>query len=89
MKQRIAVISAILENAKEHQAEFNEIVAQFQSMIRGRMGIPFHEEGISVVALTVVGSMDEINTLTGKLGRLPCIQVKTAISKVEIHDETV
>lgn len=89
MKQRIAVISAILENAKEHQSEFNEIVAQFQSMIRGRMGIPFHEEGISVVALTVVGSMDEINTLTGKLGRLPCIQVKTAISKVEIHDETV
>lgn len=89
MSKRVAVISAILENPREHQADFNDIVAQFQDMIRGRMGIPFHQGGISVIALTVLGSMDEINALTGKLGRLPHIQVKTSISKVEVEDETI
>ena len=48
------------------------------------MGIPFHEQGISVISLTVVGTMDEINSFTGKLGKIPNIQIKTAISKKEL-----
>ena len=43
MKKRVAVISAILENAIEHQAEFNDVIAKFQKNIHGRMGIPFHQ----------------------------------------------
>ena len=36
MKKRIAVISVMMENAKEHQVEFNNIVANFQQYIYGR-----------------------------------------------------
>ena len=84
MERRIAVISAVLENSKESQGNFNDIVASFQGLIYGRMGIPFHEQGISVISLTVVGTMDEINSFTGKLGKIPNIQIKTAISKKEL-----
>ena len=49
MERRIAVISAVLENSKECQGNFNDIVASFQGLIYGRMGIPFHEQGISVI----------------------------------------
>lgn len=84
MKKRVAVISIVLENAKEHQGEFNNIISKYQEYIYGRMGIPFHSEGISVVSLTMVATTDEINALTGQIGSIPSLQVKTAISKTEI-----
>lgn len=81
---RIAVIGAVLENPVETNHAFNDIITEFQGNIRGRMGIPFHEEGVSVVSLTVVGSLNDINGLTGKLGNLDGVTVKTSISKKEI-----
>ncbi|MCR6514161.1 MAG: TM1266 family iron-only hydrogenase system putative regulator [Clostridium sp.] len=80
--KKIAVISAILENPKECQEDFNKIVSDFRGSIRGRMGIPF-EEGISVVSLTVIGELNDINSLTGKLGNIRGVTVKTAIAKKE------
>lgn len=83
--KKIAVISAILEEPIVFQNEFNEVVASFQNIIKGRMGLPFKEEKISVVSLTVIGDLNEINSLTGKLGNIPHVTVKTAISKKEIQ----
>jgi len=82
--KKVAVISAILEEPELCQNEFNAVVSQFKSIVRGRMGIPFLEGNIGVVSLTVVGELDEINSLTGKLGNLQHLSVKTAISKKEI-----
>jgi putative iron-only hydrogenase system regulator len=48
------------------------------------MGIPFQEEGIAVICITVVGELNEINSLTGKLGNIPHVTVKTSISKKEL-----
>lgn len=48
------------------------------------MGIPFEEHGVSVVSLTVVGTLDEINSLTGKLGNIENVTVKASISKKEL-----
>jgi len=48
------------------------------------MGIPFDEEGVSVVAITVLGDLDSINSLTGKLGNIKGVSVRTSISKKEI-----
>jgi|UPI0008DA0DCA putative iron-only hydrogenase system regulator len=84
LKERIGVISAILENPKSSQYEFNKIVSEYKRIIKGRMGIPFDEEDISVISITVVGTLDEINSLTGKLGNLHECIVKTSISKKEL-----
>ena len=80
--KKIAVISAILEYPQECQEEFNKVVSNFRGSVRGRMGIPF-EEGISVISLTVIGELNEINSLTGKLGNINGVTVKTAIAKKE------
>lgn len=82
--KKIAVISAILEEPKKCQKQFNDIVSEFKGIIRGRMGIPFEEENISVIAITVIGELNEINSLTGKLGNIEHVLVKTSISKKEI-----
>lgn len=85
LKKRIAIISAILEEPKNSQYEFNKIVSDYKNIIKGRMGIPFQEEEISVISITVVGTLDEINSLTGKLGNLRNCIVKTSISKKELE----
>lgn len=79
--KRIAVIGAILHEPREIQSEFNETVGSFKGIIKGRMGIPFDEEDISVISITVESDIDEINNLTGKLGNLPGVTIKTAISR--------
>lgn len=82
--QKVAVISAILEEPEKCQKQFNETVSNFKEMIKGRMGIPFNGEQISVVCLVVAGDMDKINSFTGKLGSIPYVSVKTSVSKKEI-----
>lgn len=81
--KKIGVISAILEEPGKCQEEFNSVVSNFRGSIKGRMGIPF-EEGISVISIIVTGELNEINSLTGKLGNINGVTVKTAIGKKEI-----
>lgn len=81
--KKIAVISAILEEPDVCQKKFNEVVSDFKGIIRGRMGLPF-EEGLAVICITVIGDLNEINSLTGKLGNIEHVTVKTSISKKEI-----
>lgn len=81
---RIAVISAILENPATSQQVFNDVVSSFHEIVRGRMGIPFDQHQIAVISLTLCGPLDKINSLTGKLGSIPGVQVKAAISRKEI-----
>lgn len=83
--QRIAVISAILEEPGRNQQVFNDVVSGYHGIIRGRMGIPFDLYGMAVISLTLVGPIDQINSLTGKLGSIPGVQVKAAISRKEIE----
>ena len=78
--KRVAVIGAILEKPQVCQKPFNDIVSSFKGIVRGRMGIPFDGENMAVISLTVVAELDTINALTGKLGALPHVTVKTAIS---------
>ncbi len=80
--KRIAFVGAILEDPEAIQGEFNAVVSSFKPIIRGRTGNPF-PEGVAVVSLVVMGEVDQINALTGRLGQIPSVQVKSAISKKE------
>ncbi|MBD7916162.1 iron-only hydrogenase system regulator [Clostridium sp. Sa3CUN1] len=82
---KIGVISAILEEPSKCNAKFNEVVADFRGSIKGRMGIPLENE-TSIISIVVVGSLNEINSLTGKLGNIDGVTVKTAISKKEVGE---
>lgn len=80
MEKRIAFVGAILEEPEKVQGEFNSVVSAHKSIIRSRCGNPM-PEGVAVVSLVVMGHVDEINALTGRLGQIPSVQVKSAISK--------
>ena len=85
MEKKIAVIGVILDHPQQVQFEFNKTISEYKDIVRGRLGLPLVEQGISAVSLTVVGSLDRINSLTGKLGNIEGVSVKTSISKKEIE----
>lgn len=83
--KRIAIIGIVLEEPAKHQDEFNTVVSEYNDIIKGRMGLPFSEENIGIISIAVVAEMDKINSLTGRLGKIPDISVKTAVSKKEVN----
>lgn len=85
--RKIALISAILEHPAQSQKQFNEIISAYKSIIKGRMGLPFDDDDLAVIAITVIGSVNEINSLTGKLGKIQNVVVSTAFSKKELSEK--
>ncbi len=84
--KKIALISTILEEPEKNQKDFNELIGNYKGLVKGRMGLPFDEYNMAVISITVVGTVNEINSLTGKIGNIPNTTVKTAFSKKEIGD---
>lgn len=80
MNKRIGVIGIIIEDLTQ-VSDVNELLHQYSSIIIGRMGIPYKERAVSVISLIVDGTTDEIGALTGKLGKLKGLSVKSALSK--------
>ncbi|ADQ39718.1 NikR nickel binding protein [Caldicellulosiruptor acetigenus I77R1B] len=81
MERRIGVIGIVVENRKEVSDKLNKILSDHGDIIVGRMGIPYKERGLCVISLIVDGTTDEIGALTGKLGSLPGVKVKSALTK--------
>jgi putative iron-only hydrogenase system regulator len=44
------------------------------------MGVPRHDCNVGVIALIIEGTTDEVGALTGKLGNIPGITVKSALT---------
>ena len=81
MELRVAVIGIIIEN-EETAAELNKILHEYREFIIGRMGIPYRKRGINIISIAVDAPQDEINALSGKIGRLNGVKTKTAYSDV-------
>lgn len=80
METRIGVIGIVVEDL-EQISRINDVLHQHADVIVGRMGIPYKKKGISVISLIIDGSTDEIGSLTGKLGNIEGVNVKSALSK--------
>ena len=85
MQTRIAVMSIIVEKNETVQA-LNTLLSEYGEYIIGRMGIPYKARGINIISIAIDAPQDKISTLSGKIGALSGISVKTAFSSV-ISDE--
>ena len=79
METRVAVIGIIVED-KEAVATLNEILHEYSEIIIGRMGLPYREKSISIISLAVDAPQDRIAALTGRIGNITGVSVKTAYS---------
>ena len=72
----LGVVSVIIEDPEQYAREVNTILGEHKELIRGRLGLPFHEKDLGVIVVVVEGEIDIINGLTGQIGRLPSVSVK-------------
>ena len=80
METRIALVGIIVEDTSA-AAEANEILHQFGRYIVGRMGVPYRGKGICIISVIIDAPQQEISAMSGRLGKLPGISVKTLYSK--------
>ena len=78
--KRIGVVGIVIEDVSQ-AAEANNILHEYSHIIIGRMGIPYKERGLNVISLIVDGTNDDIGALSGKLGKIKGLSVKSALSK--------
>ena len=81
MQTRVAVIAIIVE--KDSAVEkLNAVLHEYGNFIIGRMGIPYRARGVNIISVALVAPQDSISALSGKLGNIDGISVKTAYSSI-------
>ena len=80
MEKRVALIGIVVEDIESVEA-LNHILHEYGDYIIGRMGIPYRCRGISIISIAVDAQMNVISTISGKLGMLKGLSVKTIYSK--------
>ncbi len=79
MESRVAVMSIIVEKPDSVE-KINRLLHEYSEFIIGRMGIPHREKKISIISIAIDGPQDKIAALSGKIGNLDGVNVKTAYS---------
>ncbi len=81
MENRIALIG-IIASESSTIGRLNEILHEYSEYIIGRMGLPYKEKKINIISIVIDAPNDIISSLSGKLGMLKGISVKTQYSKI-------
>ncbi len=75
METKIAVVAMMIEDASVSD-RVNTLLHQYADKVVGRMGIPYREKNLNIISVVIDAAPDEINSLSGNLGRLPGVRVK-------------
>jgi putative iron-only hydrogenase system regulator len=81
MEKRIGFVGIIIENRTQHADAVNHVLAEFGKNIVVRTGVPNVRSKYAVITLVVDATSDEIGALTGKLGMIEGVSVKSALAK--------
>ena len=80
MEKRIGTIT-ILVTDRSMSAQINPIISECADIILCRQGLPFQQRAVAVISLIVEGTVNQINALTGKVGRLQGVECKAVMTK--------
>ncbi|MBQ2853523.1 MAG: hypothetical protein IJE76_09115 [Bacteroidales bacterium] len=84
MEKRIGAVIIEIEK-RENASLVNQVISKHSEIILGRQGLPRSNKN-SIISLILEGTTDEIGSLTGQLGRIDGIEVKSALLKSKSND---
>jgi len=79
--RRIGIVAIIVEDPDSAYNQLNDVLHGYADIIIGRMGMPYRERNLSIIALIVDGNTDQVGAMTGKLGQIEHVTVKSAFAK--------
>ncbi len=82
MERAVGVVAIIVKKRTSGAPEVNEVLTEYGDIILGRMGLPYQARELNIITLIVDATTDQIGALTGKLGKIPEVTVKSTLAKV-------
>ena len=79
--KRLGFVGIIIEDRLKAAPLVNKVLSQYGEEIVARVGLPYKERKCSVITLTVDMTSDEVGALTGKLGAIDGVTVRSALAK--------
>ena len=83
METRLGFVGLIIEDREKNAASVNAVLSEFGEIILARMGVPCPERDCFSITLVVRATTDQLGALTGKLGKLSGVSVKSMLSKAK------
>lgn len=83
LEKRLGFVGIIITDRKASADKVNAVLSQHGDIIVGRMGLPHARGDTNVITLIVDATTDQLGALTGHLGQLNGVSVKSALPKVE------
>jgi len=84
MAKRIGVIGIVIKGDRSISIEIQKLLNNYSDNILGRIGIPDKTRNVSIISIVFEGTNEEFSAITGKLGKISSVNVKSAITSVEI-----
>lgn len=81
MDKRLGFVGIMIESRERAAAAVQALLAEHAGLIQARMGLPQAGGVCSVITLIVIATTDELGRLTGRLGALPGVTVRSALAK--------
>lgn len=82
---RIAVVGIVIEKDRSSAGAVNSVLSDYGDYIVGRMGVPDRANEAFVISVIVKASIEVISAMTGKLGKIPNVAVKSAVTLIEVE----
>jgi len=80
MEKRIGTITVLILD-RTVAPLVNGVISQHADIVLARQGLPFHNRSVAVISLIVEGDVNQINALSGKLGKIEHVEVKAVVAK--------
>ena len=78
---------SIIVEKSEAVESINSLLHEYGEFVIGRMGIPYRKRSISIISVALDAPQNTIATLSGKIGGLDGVSVKTAYSGVMSNEQ--
>lgn len=79
MDKRLGIIGITIKDRYKSAPKVNRTLSEHGNIIVGRMGLPFREKGVNVIGIIIEATTDEVGALTGQLGMLQGVKVKSLL----------
>jgi len=80
MEKRIGTVTVLVKD-RAVAPLVNSAISQYADIVLARQGLPFRDRSVAVIALIVEGEINQINALSGKLGKIDNVEVKVVVTK--------
>lgn len=75
--ERFYIVNIIVEDRQNAYRQVNELLHDFADVIKLRVGYPVPDENMAIILLIVKATNDVIGSMSGKLGQVKGVRVKT------------